>query len=168
MGSAVEIEDDAYFELRFSPNVTLVPTVRRFVTEFYAQVFKDDDGTSRIAVATHELLENAVKYSVDHSTRIRIGVRRTGDGRFVVTIETSNRAKPADIETVRGSVAEIETAPDSLAHYQTVMRRNATLTEGSGLGLARVSAETDMSLHCYVDGDTLFLTARGELAGGAR
>jgi two-component sensor histidine kinase len=146
------MEDDAYFELRFSPNVTLVPTVRRFVTEFYTQVFKDDEGTSRIAVATHELLENAVKYSVDKSTRIRIGVRRTGDGRFVVTIETSNRARAAD----------------SLVHYQSVMRRNAKLTEGSGLGLARVSAETDMSLHCSVEGDTLFLTARGELAGGAR
>jgi hypothetical protein len=164
----IETGDDAYFELRFSPNVTLVPTVRRFVTDFYAQIFKDDDGTSRVAVATHELLENAVKYSVDQSTRIRIGVRRTGDGRFVVTIETSNRAKPADIETVRSSVAEIEKAVDSLAHYQAVMRRNALLTEGSGLGLARVSAETDMSLHCHVDGDTLFLTARGELAGGLR
>jgi hypothetical protein len=164
--SADKMEDDAYFELCFSPNVTLVPTVRRFVTEFYTQIFKDDEGTSRIAVATHELLENAVKYSTDQSTRIRIGIRRAGDGRFVVTIETSNRAKLADIETVRGSVAEISAAPDSLVHYQSVMRRNAKIEHGSGLGLARVSAETDMSLHCAVEGDTLFLTARGELSGG--
>ena len=84
-------EEDAYVELNFSPNVRLVGTVRRFVSEFYAQVIGDGEIISRLAVATHELLENAVRYSMDGNTTARVSVKNQ-PGAFLVTIDTKNRA----------------------------------------------------------------------------
>lgn len=66
--------ETAYFELDFKPNVQLVSVVRRCVTELYQRFLDDPDGTSRVALATHELLENAVEYSRDGETTIRIEV----------------------------------------------------------------------------------------------
>jgi hypothetical protein len=48
--------------------------------------------------------------------------------------------------------------------YQRVMRRSASNLEGSGLGLARISAEGEMSLDCRVDGDNLSLSATARIA----
>src|SRR5215217_7663315 len=63
---------DARFELAFSPNMRLIAVVRRFVSEFYNQVLSDPETTSRLTLASHELLENAVKYSFDGNTCIQI------------------------------------------------------------------------------------------------
>jgi anti-sigma regulatory factor (Ser/Thr protein kinase) len=71
------MEKTASFELNFRPNVALVSVVRRFVTEFYQRFLSDADGTSRVALATHELLENAVRYSKDGETTIRIEVEHS-------------------------------------------------------------------------------------------
>src|SRR3954464_15490402 len=43
-------EADAYCELSFSPNVSLIATVRRFVEEFYVKVIRSANVTSRLAV----------------------------------------------------------------------------------------------------------------------
>src|SRR5580658_9449719 len=90
----------AYFELNFKPNVALVSVVRRFVTEFYQRFLSDPDGTSRVALATHELLENAVKYSKDGETTIRIDVD-TNQTPKQVRIKLRNRAAPEHIAAIR-------------------------------------------------------------------
>src|SRR5260370_21094207 len=53
------------FELLFRPSVNLIHVVRCFVTDFYAKVVVEPDTVQRLALATHELLENAHKYSND-------------------------------------------------------------------------------------------------------
>ena len=62
-----------YFHLVFRPNIKLVSTVRRFTGEFYRRVLVDQDLASRLALATHEMLENAVTYRT--TTRPRFGSR---------------------------------------------------------------------------------------------
>src|SRR5678809_476618 len=93
----------AYFELNFKPNVALVSVVRRFVTEFYQRFLSDPDGTSRVALATHELLENAVKYSKDGETTIRIEVENPDPKTQPkqVRIVVRNRADEANIVAIR-------------------------------------------------------------------
>jgi anti-sigma regulatory factor (Ser/Thr protein kinase) len=151
-------EETAHFELSFSPNVALVSTVRRFVSEFYVQLLLDSEATSQLAVATHELLDNAVQYSSDGNTSIRIGM--TAHGTTVrVVICTMNRATPSNIAAACKSLDELTKAESPDAHFQKLMRETATRDEGSGLGLARVRTEADMDLSYDVTGDEFQLRA---------
>jgi hypothetical protein len=163
--SAHATDEDAYFELSFSPNVQLVSTVRRFVAEFYAQSLGDEEITSRLEVATHELLENAVRYSADGNTAIRIGIVRHPQLR--VRIDTSNRAELACIVTMRHTLDEVIAAPDPDAHYQVLMRRSMKRVDGSGLGFGRVRSESDMILSYEVDRDVVRIRAEALLPAAA-
>lgn len=138
------MEHTAYFELNFRPNVQLVSVVRRFVTEFYQRFLSDPDGTSRVALATHELLENAVKYSKDGETTIRIEVEQTKPK--IVRIVLRNRAEPANIAAIREVLDGVNKATDSFTFYQTLIAAKAKKREGSGLGLARICAEGEMKV----------------------
>lgn len=151
----------ASFELTFRPNVRLINVVRRFVSDFYDQVIGDADTVSRLALATHELLENAVRYSADGETRVRIDVD-PGDG--TLTIRMANRAEPAHRAALTELLAEMEGAPDAMDHYCTLMRRNAKRKDGSGLGLARIHAEAEMSLGCEMSGDRVTIIAKTGVA----
>jgi hypothetical protein len=149
----------AYVELNFRPNVQLVSVVRRFVSEFYQRTLGDPDGSSRVALATHELLENAVKYSKDGETTIRIEVSATGTPR-PVTIMLRNRAEESHIASIREIVDGVAAATDAFAYYQQLLLTKAKKREGSGLGLARICAEGEMKITYRVDGeDTVELLA---------
>ena len=73
----------AFIELKIQPSVELVSIVRRFVTAFYDEIIHNADATSRVALATHELLENAVKYSTDNETTLSIAITRQGNQNLV-------------------------------------------------------------------------------------
>ncbi len=165
--SAQATDEDAYFELSFSPNVQLVSMVRRFVAEFYSESLGNEEVTSRLEVATHELLENAVRYSADGNTAIRIGIKREPELR--IQINTANRAELPYIVTMRHTLEELIAAPDPDAHYQLLMRRSIKRTEGSGLGFARVRAESGMIISYQVEGDLVRIRAeaRFPVAGAA-
>lgn len=159
------MEQPAYFELNFRPNVALVSVVRRFVSEFYERFLSDPDGTSRVALATHELLENAVKYSRDGETTIRIEVQQ-GATKKTVRIMLRNRAEPANIAAIREILDGIEKAPDAFAYYQSLISLRSKTREGSGLGLARICAEGEMQLSYEVSDDTAVLTATTTVGEG--
>jgi two-component sensor histidine kinase len=59
-----------HFELRFQPTVTTVSTTRKFVAMLCQALCPDADAVSRIALAVHELLENALKYGSRSSLAI--------------------------------------------------------------------------------------------------
>jgi hypothetical protein len=157
----------AYFELNFKPNVALVSVVRRFVTEFYQRFLSDPDGTSRVALATHELLENAVKYSLDGETTIRIDVD-TNVSPKQVRIKLRNRAAPEHIAAIRELLDGIKQAGDAATFYQQLIVRKAKSKEGSGLGLARICAEGEMSVTYHVtDGDMTIIEATTAVGEGS-
>jgi anti-sigma regulatory factor (Ser/Thr protein kinase) len=160
-------EDTAFFALSFSPNVSLVSTVRRFVGDFYRQIISNQEITSQLAVATHELLDNAVLYSHDGNSSIRVGVRIEPNGTRV-TIDTRNRASADNIGSVRKSLDALAAAPDASAHYQALMRSSANRADGSGLGLARVRAEADMAIKYEIEDDWVHLHASARFPGEQR
>jgi len=146
--------NDATFELAFAPCARLVSVV----SEFYAEVLEDADLTSRLALATHEMLENSSRYSIDEKTSLRIDVT-TRAGTTVVTVTTKNRADAPNLAALRVTLDEVIAAPDPQAHYLVLMRRTAKRTDGSGLGLGRVRAESEMDLSYVIDGNLVVLRA---------
>jgi hypothetical protein len=158
-------EREAYVELSFSPTVKLVTTVRRFVQNFYTEVLGDAEVTARLTLATHELLENAVRYSIDGHTSIRIAVTSEG-GKMRVSIDTKNRAPSRHIQTLSVILDAIAAATDPEEHFQEMMRRTSLQAEGSGLGLGRIRAESGMQMSYRIEGDLVSLTARAEFGMG--
>jgi anti-sigma regulatory factor (Ser/Thr protein kinase) len=159
--------EDAYFELAFSPCLSLVSIVRRFVGEFYTEVIGDAEMTSRIAVATHELLENSARYALDGQASVRIGVAKTPEAARV-SITTKNRASEVHLRTLRRELDELIAAPDPQAYYLVLMRRAAKRTDGSGLGLGRIAAETDMRISYRIEADRVTLLAEAQFEGKNR
>lgn len=160
--------EQSLFELRFRPTVALASTVRRFVAEFYRELLSDEDVSHRLAMATHEMLENAVHYSIDQRSELFISAHCTDDA-LVVTIRTKNRATTERLAKVRSAVEEVINAADPTTLYTHLMRRAAKRTDGgSGLGLGRIRAEADLSLSYSIDGDTIALTAEGHFPRSSR
>jgi hypothetical protein len=161
--NAVSVEAAPSFELRFRPSATLITVVRRFVEEFYMKVMDDRDVASRLALTTHELLENAAKYSTDGEASLQVVARR---GR--VHVLASNRAAPAQIDLLRKYFEEIGAAPDARELYARMLQRTAVLSSGSGgLGLARIWAESEMAVRLEVTGDQVEIHAEGTIVPSA-
>lgn len=139
-------EDDcAFIELCFKPSAHLTSSAREFVADFYQKVFAERDAVERIAIATHELLENGAKYALDGVTRLRIdAVLR--DGVYLIQVSSSNRATSQDHDALEQVFEEMKRYEDVTQYYLAQLRRTAKQAEGSGLGLARVRAEADMNI----------------------
>jgi two-component sensor histidine kinase len=144
-------------EVRFAPTVFLVSVMREFVSSFYVRVL--GQGTSQlVAMATHELLENALKYSAEEGTTLQIEVEPRGTSAHV-TIRIENNASAEHIRPLQEVLARMNEAPDPMAHYLTLMRETSKRPDGSGLGLARLRAEADMKLALEVDGNRVCIVA---------
>ncbi|EYF06809.1 Hypothetical protein CAP_1506 [Chondromyces apiculatus DSM 436] len=151
------------FELQFRPSATLIQVVRRFVFDFYEGVLDDPDTVARVALATHELLENAVKYSLDGATELSLGIEEGEGGTREVALRLRNRAAASDVEALTALFAEMDQYPDPYAHYQAAMERGARRRTGSGLGIVRVRAEGEMCMKCSVEGDKVLIEARTQV-----
>jgi hypothetical protein len=150
------------FDLDFRPSSQLITIVRQFVVSFFETTMGDADTASRLAVVTHELLENAVKYSKEGAAKLSVGV---DDARRTVDVRVYNRATQPQIAKLRAHFAEIHAAKDAQGHYVSLLHRSARVKVGSGgLGLARIWAEGDMTLRLSVAGDRVQIHARGVTA----
>jgi hypothetical protein len=149
-------DERVYFELVFRPSVILTTVVRRFITDFYERVLADDDSTSRLALATQELLENAIKYGVAGDTVLSIDFDRITK---VVRVRTSNRSDPDHIAILEQRFAEMRAAPDAFKFYQQLLRSTVHEKVGSGLGLARIRCEGEMDVDLTVSGDLVGISA---------
>lgn len=136
--------------------------IRRLVCEMAWNVVRDTELAARLALATHELLENALKYSLDPGRQVTlelcVDVQR--NARVTVLNPSSERL----YLTVRELLRQLNEALDPSAYYQRMIESSMQCSSGSGLGLARIRAEADMKLSCDFRGDVL--SVRAETAPG--
>lgn len=147
-------------QLRLDADPVLVSVTRRFVEDALKRFVSDRDLVSRVAMTAHELLENAAKYARDRAAELTVTLDQAGGGKGQVTLRLSNDTTPAHIDRLRQIFSEMDACRDPLALYVELMRRNARRPDVSGLGLARILAEGEMTLGLSVDGRTATIVAR--------
>ena len=146
--------------LCFEPRAEQIASLRGAVSALCKPYLADADELSRVLLAAHELLENIVKYSAGGSAEFQFAIEPVADG-LRVRLTTKNRAQPERLADVRRRLDALDAAPDPIAHYDALIRACAGRRDGSGLGLARIPAESELSLGYAIDQDTLILTAVG-------
>jgi hypothetical protein len=152
------------FELSLEPNPRMVSIVRRFVEETFEKLVGDPEAIFRVSMTAHELLENGAKYAVGRRSVLRLLLEETGDGGATAQIAITNETTPEHVERLRLRIAEINRAEEPFALYQALMRRSSKLRDESGLGLARIRAEGEMNLGLEVNGTTVTIVARANVA----
>ena len=156
----------ASLELRFTPSVELLSDVRKFIGVFYEQVLGDAEAASRLALTTHELLENVVKYSTDGETRTCLDVEYLPKPR--VTIRTYNRTSPENVAVLERLFGNMRSAGDPVAYYRQVAHAaTGASASKAGLGLARICAEADMVLELEVGPEGIMIQGHVDLEGAA-
>jgi len=152
---------DSKFELKGSIELDDVPDVRKFVEKVHKRIVTDMDDVSRVIMAAHELLENAVKFSADGSASLHIEITANNQ----VCITTRNKASPDDLADLERISHEMTTASDPMSFYLSQMQR-APASRG-GIGLGRVAAEGEMEVRVKLDGDIVEVNARSALSTAA-
>lgn len=158
---AAAADDSTVFTLEVSMKVQHLTAVRRFVDELAQSVVHDIGMASRLALVTHELLENAVKYATDPQRRVTLQLCADEDRRVQVTV--LNVSSRSLFLSLRELLQQINQAPDPSANYQRMIARSIERETGSGLGLARICAEGEMQLSCDFRGDMLSVTAQARV-----
>ena len=152
----------ASFSIRFTPSAKLVVVVRRFVLSFYTRVLEDMEVSSQLALATHELLENAVKYGTTNDAVLGVSVVAVAEGRdgYDIDVSVRNSASAEHLAEAKRVIDAIDARDDTFAYYQEQMLVASEREMGSGLGLARIAAEAGMRLSVEIEDDELEIRAR--------
>jgi len=146
--------------LSFQPLANQIGPLRTLVSDLCKPHLADADGLSRLLLAAHELLENIVKYSTGEAAEFHL-LLESNDAGLRVHLRTKNRAAPERMADARWRLDALAQAPDPVAHYDELIRESAGRRDVSGLGLARIPAESEMQLRYATEQDWLILTAEG-------
>jgi hypothetical protein len=114
----------------------------------------------RVTMATHELVENLVKYSGSAASSLHLAIREDTDG-AAVTIRTINTATPERIAELRQAIDRISSASDPVRIYDEFIRESSSRAHGSGLGLARIRADGDLRLTLSVQESEVSIIVHG-------
>ncbi len=136
----------------------VIAATRQFVQNVYDDLLGDPDTSSKVALAAHELLENLAKYASGGDMDLEVSIVRH-DNQDFVRIRTRNQAAPEQLAALTHTLDEIRAAQDPLATYIDFIARTAECDVGSGLGLARIRVEADMSLQYDISGSEVTVLA---------
>ena len=143
--------------LRMAPVWVFVDEVRHFVESFCACAGVGPERESQLALATHELLQNAITNSTSTSIELRLAIDRTRD---TVEVSLTNACSPAASKVLCSRLAALRDA-DPLTSYLEAMSLDPEAT--GGLGLARVRYEAQLELELETDGDRSTVRAFGKV-----
>jgi hypothetical protein len=155
----------AAVHLSFRPQVRLINSTREAVIAFFGPLLGDPDATGRAAMATHELLENAFKYSLDGQCSVEVTMIERNDHNHL-TVRVTNRCTPSGAAEVRRLVDLLHHARDPDVVYGELLELSVLREVGSGLGLARIHTECRMDLACAATDERVSVTASMRVSQG--
>ena len=160
MTQASKLRAHVSLTLCFVPLAEQIDGLRTTLSDLCKPYLLDADDLSRVLLAAHELLENIVKYSLGGAAEFHFALECTEPG-LRVRLRTKNLAHPDRLTDVRRRLDALRAAPDPISHYDELIRAAAGRRDGSGLGLARIPAESELELGYAIEHGYLVLTAEG-------
>jgi hypothetical protein len=148
-----------YLMLRMKPPWVLVDDIRRFVESFCSCACAGQIRESQVALAVHELMQNAIPQAGDEDVDLTLQVDPAADR---VEVAVSNPCDEAAFLELRGRVERLNSEPDALRSYLHAMSDVPAAHRG-GLGLARVRFEAQLELSVIREGRRVTVLARGPL-----
>ena len=110
--------------------------------------FVDQDAEHELASVTTELVENAVKYTVDEAAFVSLQLTRY---RGTLAIECVNRATPHDVLALIGVFDRLAIGDPSELLLARLEHTAARDPHHSGIGLIKLRAECDVSLGARIE-----------------
>jgi len=150
-------------ELTLDTDPRLVSITRRFVEQAMEKLVDDADAVFRVAMAAHELLENAAKYAKNRQARLALRLEPDDGGGRHVILTMMNQTSGDHVEKLKQNFAEMNSRDDPYDYYFELMRRNAADISVSGLGLARIRAEGEMTLTFDSKGVDVIIRATAQI-----
>jgi hypothetical protein len=146
-----------------APPHNMVTPLCQSISELCRPLFAESDAAERLRLVAHELLENIVKYSSAGGCEFRFGVFRESTGTLRARVQTRNVPAAERRADAEKRLQALTAAPDPLEHYDSIIADSARQPAGSGLGLARIHAETEYRLSHHFDAQALVIAADGEV-----
>jgi hypothetical protein len=141
----------------------MVTPLCQSLLELCRPILRDEDAAARLRLTAHELLENIVKYSQQAGCELRFELGRGALGALEAKVQTRNVPHSKNRSDADARLRALTAAKDPLEHYDSLIADSAQQLAGSGLGLARIHAETEYRLSHWFEGDALFILASGEV-----
>jgi anti-sigma regulatory factor (Ser/Thr protein kinase) len=152
-------DDPAVLFLRMEPRWVVVDEVRHFVESFCAAACPGSAREEQVALAAHELVQNAIMNASSSEIEVRLELDRHSQR---VRVSVTNVCHPDQIPVLRDRLARALECDDPLAGYVAAMRE-APERRG-GLGLSRIRYESALDLGLEVSGARVTIHAAGSLA----
>ena len=117
--------------------------IRAFVGEFIDASVKTDTLHRRISMVANELLENAVKYSIDPEVHLELHLTEPYKDDNWVKLEVINKGKESHIKRLKSTIEEIKQGNPVEAYLKRMKAvfEQKISEEESQLGLARIRCE---------------------------
>jgi anti-sigma regulatory factor (Ser/Thr protein kinase) len=131
-----------YLMLRMKPVWVFVDELRRFVEAFCASACPGVHRDAQLAMAVHELVQNAVPHADGEEIEVALEVVPPSDR---VALAVTNRCTDEAYRALAARIDEMNGNPDALEDYLRAMRASPMHVRG-GIGLARVRYEGQLEL----------------------
>jgi anti-sigma regulatory factor (Ser/Thr protein kinase) len=158
MTSIEHSDADAILFLRMQPSWREIDEIRHFVESFCASTCPETERQEQLALAAHELVQNAIANAVTPDVELRLEVDRATER---VTVSVSNQARADQIEVLRDRLDKTLAHADPLEGYVAAMRDDPE--SRGGIGLARIRFEAALELALDVEGERVTVRAVGPL-----
>ncbi len=132
---------------------------RNFIAGIHSKILKDQEIIDRISITVHELIENLIKYASTRCATLEVVLEVLDDSVRVIvrTCNTSTSDRLAQLEQVFDM---INSDLDPIEIYDEAITRSLLAGDDwSGLGLARIRAEAEMSLSYEISGQEVTISA---------
>lgn len=132
-------------EVEFPPDWRLLRDLRAFVGKLVDSVADSSDLAARVSMVVTELAENAVKYSGNDKSIVRLRVEPTANG---IRCESENEASAVNIAQLEKTLQMVNEGDPFDAYARALTGANED--SSSRIGLARIRHEGQMEVRCII------------------